>query len=79
MWEIRQDADEDLRDVPILMLTSIHRRSDLRFYPDQSDSTYGPYEYLPVQDFVDKPVQPAQLLDKVRHLLANRAQRPANG
>ena len=53
------------RNTPILMLTAIHTTTSLRFGPDEA--------YLPVDDFVDKPVDPDVLLDKVRALIA-RAQ-----
>jgi DNA-binding NarL/FixJ family response regulator len=76
VWELRQDADQAIRETPILMLTAIHDRSSLRFYPEQSDGVYGPFEYLPVQDFVDKPVAPTQLLERVRRLLETRPARP---
>jgi DNA-binding NarL/FixJ family response regulator len=76
VWELRQDGDQAIRETPILMLTAIHDRSALRFYPEQSDGTYGPFEYLPVQDFVDKPVTPGQLLERVRRLVEARPGRP---
>ena len=49
------------RHIPILMLTAIHTTTSLRFGPDEV--------YLPVDDFIDKPVDPDVLLDKVRGLL----------
>jgi CheY-like chemotaxis protein len=49
--------------VPILMLTAIHQKTPLRFAPDS--------EYLPVDDFVEKPVKPGVLLAKVKKLLCN--------
>ena len=49
------------RDIPILILTAIHTTTSLRFGPDEA--------YLPVDDFLDKPVDPDVLLDKVRALL----------
>ncbi|HEY76748.1 MAG TPA: response regulator transcription factor [Thermoflexia bacterium] len=49
------------RDIPILILTAIHTTTSLRFGPDEA--------YLPVDDFVDKPVDPEVLLQKVRTLL----------
>jgi len=49
------------RDIPILILTAIHTTTSLRFGPDEA--------YLPVDDFVDKPVDPDVLLKKVRVLL----------
>ncbi len=49
------------REIPILMLTAIHTTTTLRFGPDEA--------YLPVDDFVDKPIDPDVLLDKVAALL----------
>ena len=48
-------------DTPILMLTAIHQTTPLRFAPDS--------DYLPVDDFVEKPVKPGILLAKVKKLL----------
>lgn len=44
--------------IPILMLTSIHTTTTLRFGPDQN--------YLPVDAFIEKPIDPTELLKKVR-------------
>ncbi len=52
------------RDTPILMLTAIHTTTSLRFGPDEA--------YLPVDDFVEKPVDPDILLEKVGALLTGR-------
>jgi DNA-binding response OmpR family regulator len=50
------------RNVPLLMITAIHTTTSLRFGPDET--------YLPVDDFVEKPVDPDVLLEKVGALLA---------
>jgi CheY-like chemotaxis protein len=58
------DADSEYaayRNVPILMLTAIHTTTSLRFGPDEA--------YLPVDDFVDKPIDPDILLEKVAALV----------
>ena len=58
------DADSEYaayREIPILMLTAIHTTTSLRFGPDE--------EYLPVDDFVDKPINPDVLLEKIRALI----------
>ena len=47
--------------VPILMLTAIHNTTSLRFSPDD--------DYLPVDDFVEKPLEPRALVQKVEKLL----------
>ena len=51
----------DYRDIPILMLTAIHSTTPLRFGPEQ--------DYLPVDGFVEKPLEPADLVKKVEVLL----------
>ena len=51
------------------MVTGIHHTTELRFYPDQSDGTYGPGEFLPVQGWLDKPINVEDLLGKVNSLL----------
>lgn len=51
------------RNIPILMLTAIHTTTSLRFGPDEA--------YLPVDDFVDKPIDPDVLLEKVHALIGD--------
>jgi len=50
---------------PILMLTGIGEKTKMKF----SSETDG--EYLPVDDYVEKPIQSPVLLEKVRKLLKN--------
>ncbi len=47
--------------IPILMLTAIHSTTPLRFGPDE--------DYLPVEAFIDKPIDPDALTQKVEVLL----------
>lgn len=51
----------DYKDIPILMLTAIHSTTPLAFEPD--------IDYLPVELFVDKPIDPEDLVAKVDWLL----------
>jgi CheY-like chemotaxis protein len=69
VWKIRQMKDESVRGVPIVMVTGIHQTTRLRFYPDHSDGTYKPGEYLPVQAWLDKPVQLDDLVSTVNQVL----------
>jgi len=64
-FQIAQDlkADPDLKDIPILMMTSVGAKSGFQFDP----KTDG--DYLPVEDYVDKPVDPADLVARVNRLL----------
>ena len=50
--------------IPIIMLTSIHQTTPMRFGPDD--------DYLPVDEFIDKPIDPKTFIESVDRLLANR-------
>ncbi len=54
-------------DIPILMLTAIHSTTPLRFEPD--------IDYLPVELFVDKPIDPDDLVGKVEWVLSEEQER----
>ena len=56
--------NEKLKKVPILMLTAINARFPLGFGPNDIDS-----EWMPVTDFLEKPVDFDVLRDKVAKLL----------
>ena len=47
--------------IPIIMLTSIHQTTPMRFGPDN--------DYLPVDEFVDKPIDPEPFIATVNKLL----------
>jgi CheY-like chemotaxis protein len=52
---------KEFKDIPIVMLTAIHTTTPMRFAPDS--------EYLPVQVFLEKPVEPEVLVGTVRKQL----------
>jgi two-component system alkaline phosphatase synthesis response regulator PhoP len=54
----------DYKDIPILMLTAVKEKTGLDFKP-----TAGDESWLPVEEFLDKPVKPDVLLEKVQNLL----------
>ena len=70
VWKLRNLDEDYFRRVPVIVLTAIHDRTDLRFYPESGDGTYGAGEFLPVQDFMDKPVDPDALLERIERVLA---------
>jgi CheY-like chemotaxis protein len=72
VWRLRNEYPAPLNEVPILVLTAIHSTTQLRFYPDQADKEYGPGEFLPVQGFMDKPVEPSLLLRKLGEVLGTK-------
>lgn len=72
VWKMRQMEDEAVKNIPIIMATAIHETTELRFYPDQTDGTYQPGEFLPVQAWIDKPVEVDNLLKQINNILARR-------
>jgi len=52
---------KQFKDTPILMLTAIHSTTPMRYEPD--------IDYLPVELFVDKPINPDDLVKKVAWIL----------
>ena len=52
------------RDIPILMLTAVKEKTGIDFKTEAGDETW-----LPVDEFLDKPVKPEQLIEKVESLL----------
>jgi DNA-binding response OmpR family regulator len=62
--EIREE--HDLTALPIIILTNVHnvREVPYRFAPDK--------DYLPVDVFLDKPVDPEALVDIIKEMLGER-------
>ena len=61
-YEIRQDPN--LRDLPVLMLTAIEQKTGFKFSPDADG------DFLPVQEFATKPIEPDELVTRVKGLIA---------
>ena len=53
------------KDIPILMLTAVKQKTGLDFKAEAGDQAW-----LPVEEFLDKPVKPSVLLEKVEDLLS---------
>jgi hypothetical protein len=56
--------------VPIIMLSNIHsiKKVPYRFAPDET--------YLPVDVFLDKPIEPEGLVETINELLGERREEP---
>ncbi len=70
VWKLRRREEPYFQKVPVVVLSAIHGTTELRFYPDSGDGTYRAGEFLPVQDFVDKPVDPPRLLERISRVLS---------
>ena len=62
--ELKQDPE--LRQTPILMLTSVEERTGVEVKPSAGDP-----DWLPVEGFLDKPVEPEVLLAEIEKLLGS--------
>jgi len=60
--------DPEFKNMPVLMLTAVENRTGIGF-----KSTAGDPTWLPVDVFLDKPIEPEVLLSEVKKLLSNKA------
>jgi len=69
-YELRSEEPDseykDCRNIPILMITAISQKKGMNFSPEKDDT------FLPVDGFIEKPVQPKDLLENVAEFLANK-------
>src|SRR3989338_4268921 len=56
-FEVAREIKKEHPDIPILMLTAIKEKTGMGFENEAGDSVW-----LPVDDFVDKPLKPAELI-----------------
>jgi len=64
-FHIAQDlrADPKTAGIPIVMLTSVSKKTGFEFSPETDK------DYLPVETFLEKPVDPKRLVQAVRDLM----------
>jgi len=72
-YAVKMRMDKSLASIPILMVTSINVR-----YPEFQFSPESDGEFLPVDDFIDKPAQPKELIQKVQKLLEAKVSKWVN-
>lgn len=53
--------------IPILMVTSVSKVTGIPYSPKTDEN------YLPVEDFIEKPVQPKELIKRIENLLAKKS------
>lgn len=58
-WKIKNTPET--KSIPVLMLTAVGEKTGLDFQPDE--------EFLPADEYIEKPIQPDDLLSRVRKLL----------
>jgi len=68
-FEMARDLKKnpEYQDLPIIMLTGVEGRTGIGF-----KSTAGDPEWLPVDGFLDKPVEPNVLIAEVKKVLSDK-------
>jgi len=68
-FEMARDIrkNPEYKDMPIIMLTGVEQRTGIGF-----KSTAGDPEWLPVDGFLDKPVEPHVLIAEVKKVLSGK-------
>lgn len=59
---------EALKNTPVLILSAVNQLSNLGFSFTENDISN---DFMPVSGFIEKPVEPTALLEKINSLLAN--------
>lgn len=57
-YEIR--SNPEIRDIPIIILTAVGQETGFKFDKEKDE------DFLPVNEFIEKPVDPDTLIEKVR-------------
>jgi len=60
-YQIR--SDEEIKDIPILMITAVGAQTGFEFDKQRDE------DFLPVNEFIEKPVNPQVLLDTIKRNL----------
>ena len=72
-FAVKFKRDKNTASIPILMITAVNIR-----YPGFRFSHETDGEYLPVDDFINKPANPDELVEKVKNLLALKVSKWVN-
>ena len=60
--------NDKVKDIPVLLLSAVNQQSKMSFGFSENDISE---DYMPVDAFLEKPVEPAVLLAKVNELLGS--------
>jgi len=63
-------GNDATKDISILVLTNVGRKSGFKFSAETDE------DYLPVDEFIEKPLEPKELLKKVAALVAKKSGKP---
>lgn len=63
-FEVAREIKKENKNTPIIMLTAIKEKLGFDFKEEAGDQ-----DWLPVDDYLDKPLKPQELISKVENLL----------
>ena len=66
-YAVKMKQNAALAPIPILMVSAVNK--------EHPGFGFSPGEFLPVDDFIDKPAQPEDLVSKARQLMAQGTSR----
>ncbi len=69
VWWLRALHDRVLAETPVIMATGTEDLSELCYYPDESEGPPNPLDFLPVQDWLDKPFSNNDLYAAIERVL----------
>ena len=72
-YAVKMKQDEILAPIPILMSTAVNKAHSGFGFSSNSES-----EFLPIDDFIDKPAQPDDLLNRIEKLLKQKTSKWVN-
>lgn len=58
--------NDEVKHIPVLLLSAVNQQSNMSFGFSEADISD---DFMPVEGFIEKPVEPATLLSKVNELL----------
>jgi len=63
------EKNDKVKDIPVLLLSAVNQRSNMSFGFSDADISD---DFMPVKAFIEKPVEPATLLEKIGEILTPR-------
>lgn len=62
--------NEKVKDIPVLLLSAVNQESNMSFGFSDADISD---DFMPVEGFIEKPVEPSVLLNRIQELLTPAA------
>ncbi len=78
VWQVRSHPDQRLSRTPIVIVSGIHQTTPIKLFPDLRDGHYAAGDFLPVQGFIDKPIDHQALLQTISSLFAGKSRLPGS-